>query len=41
MVYVSSLGRRAAVLRVEPSKDEIVVQTGNMKLKLKLTEIET
>lgn len=41
MVYVSSLGRRAAVLRVEPCKDEIVVQTGNMKLKLKLTEIET
>ncbi|XP_059434871.1 uncharacterized protein LOC132167853 [Corylus avellana] len=41
MVHVSSLGRRATVLRVEPSKDEIVVQTGNMKLKLKLTEIQT
>ncbi|KAE8077579.1 hypothetical protein FH972_016132 [Carpinus fangiana] len=41
MVHVSSLGRRATVVRVEPSKDEIVVQTGNMKLKLKLTEIQT
>ncbi|KAL4594593.1 hypothetical protein ACB092_12G030100 [Castanea dentata] len=40
MVYVSSLGRKGTVLRLEPSKDEIVVQTGNMKLKLKLTAIE-
>ncbi|KAM4068542.1 hypothetical protein ACB094_12G020800 [Castanea mollissima] len=40
MVYVSSLGRKGKVLRLEPSKDEIVVQTGNMKLKLKLTAIE-
>uniref|UniRef100_A0A2N9HQI8 DNA mismatch repair proteins mutS family domain-containing protein n=1 Tax=Fagus sylvatica TaxID=28930 RepID=A0A2N9HQI8_FAGSY len=39
MVYVSSLGRKGTVLRLEPSKDEIVVQTGNMKLKLKLTDI--
>lgn len=39
MVYVSSLGRKGTVLRLEPSKDEIVVQTGNMKLKLKLIDI--
>lgn len=39
MVYVSSLGRSVTVLRVDPSKDNILVQTGNMKLKLKLTDI--
>ena len=35
-VQVSSLGRKATVLRVDQSKDEIVVQAGNMKLKLNL-----
>ncbi|KAF5450555.1 hypothetical protein F2P56_030889 [Juglans regia] len=41
IVYVSSLGRRVTVLRVEPSKNEIVVQSGNMKLKLKLNDVQT
>ncbi|XP_057987387.1 uncharacterized protein LOC131169127 isoform X1 [Hevea brasiliensis] len=40
-VYVSSLGRKATVLRVDQSKEEIVVQAGNMKLKLKLMDIGT
>lgn len=40
-VHVSSLGKKATVLKVEPSKEEIVVQVGNMKLKLKLTEIKS
>lgn len=39
MVQVSSLGRKAKVLRVDRSKEEILVQAGNMKLKLKLAEI--
>ncbi|WCJ30325.1 Endonuclease MutS2 [Euphorbia peplus] len=39
MVPVSSLGRKATVLEVDPSKELIVVQAGNMKLKLKLTDI--
>lgn len=39
MVQVSSLGRKATVLRVDRSKEEILVQAGNMKLKLKLAEI--
>lgn len=38
-VQVSSLGRKATVLRVDRSKEEILVQAGNMKLKLKLAEI--
>lgn len=41
MVFVSSLGKKATVLRVEPSKEEILVQAGNMKLKLKLGDIKT
>ncbi|GAV89442.1 MutS_V domain-containing protein [Cephalotus follicularis] len=40
MVHVSSLGKKATVLRVELSKEEIVVQAGNMKLKLKLKDVE-
>ncbi|KAM2921738.1 uncharacterized protein LOC126630727 [Malus sylvestris] len=40
MVFVSSLGKKAAVLTVDPSKEEIVVQAGNMKLKLKLDDIK-
>ncbi|GLU21356.1 hypothetical protein SLE2022_375010 [Rubroshorea leprosula] len=41
VVHVSSLRRKATVLRVEPSREQIVVQAGNMKLKLKLNEVET
>ncbi|KAL3524500.1 hypothetical protein ACH5RR_017334 [Cinchona calisaya] len=39
MVLVPSLNKKALVLKVEPSKGEIVVQGGNMKLKLKLVDI--
>ncbi|KAJ9679870.1 hypothetical protein PVL29_021700 [Vitis rotundifolia] len=41
MVRVSSLGKKATVLEVESSKGQLVVQAGNMKLKLKLTDVET
>ena len=41
MVHVSSLGKKATVLEVESSKGQLVVQAGNMKLKLKLTDVET
>ncbi|KAE9605977.1 putative DNA mismatch repair protein MutS [Lupinus albus] len=40
MVNVTSLGRKAAVLKVDSSKGEIVVQAGSMKLKLKVTDIK-
>ncbi|XP_031382995.1 uncharacterized protein LOC116197109 [Punica granatum] len=40
-VHVLSLGRQAMVLKVDPSKEEVVVQAGNMKLKLKLIDIRT
>ncbi|XP_019441497.1 PREDICTED: uncharacterized protein LOC109346409 isoform X1 [Lupinus angustifolius] len=40
MVNVTSLGRKAAVLKVDSSKGEIVVQAGSMKLKLKVTDIQ-
>ncbi|XP_022762692.1 uncharacterized protein LOC111308555 isoform X2 [Durio zibethinus] len=38
-VLVSSLGKKATVLRVDAYKEEIVVQAGNMKLKLKLIDV--
>ncbi|OMO97727.1 hypothetical protein COLO4_14395 [Corchorus olitorius] len=41
MVHVSSLGKRAKVLRVDAGKEEIVVQAGNMKLKVKLVNLQT
>lgn len=41
MVHVSSLGKKATVLEVESSKGQLIVQAGNMKLKLKLTDVET
>ncbi|KAK2972814.1 hypothetical protein RJ640_028342 [Escallonia rubra] len=41
MVHVSSLNKKAMVLKVEPSKEEVVVQAGNMKLKLKLVDLLT
>lgn len=40
MVHVSSLGKMATVLRVDNSKQEIVVQSGNLKLKLNLDGIQ-
>ncbi|TKY56407.1 DNA mismatch repair protein Msh2 isoform X1 [Spatholobus suberectus] len=40
MVHVSSLGKKVTVLKVDSSKGEIVVQAGNMKLKLKVTDIQ-
>ncbi|XP_071911703.1 uncharacterized protein [Coffea arabica] len=38
-VVVPSLNKKAVVLKVEPSKEEIVVQAGNMKLKLRLVDV--
>lgn len=39
MVHVSSLNKKARILKVEPSKGELVVQSGMMKLKLKLEDV--
>lgn len=39
-VHVSSLRKSATVLKVEASKGEIMVQANNMKLRLKLGDIE-
>ncbi|XP_057951372.1 uncharacterized protein LOC131146093 isoform X2 [Malania oleifera] len=41
VVHVSFLKKKARVLEVAPSKEEMVVQVGNMKLKLNLIDIET
>ncbi|KAF9603785.1 hypothetical protein IFM89_037871, partial [Coptis chinensis] len=41
MVHVLSLGKKATVLKVEPSKEEVVVQASNMKLRLKLSDLQT
>ncbi|KAJ8760803.1 hypothetical protein K2173_021841 [Erythroxylum novogranatense] len=38
-VQVPSLGKEATVLRVDPSRKELLVQAGNMKLKVKLADI--
>ncbi|KAJ1431748.1 P-loop containing nucleoside triphosphate hydrolase [Sesbania bispinosa] len=40
LVHVSSLGKKVTVLKVDSSKGDIVVQAGNMKLKLKVTDIQ-
>lgn len=40
-VHISSLGRKGTVLKVDLSKEEVVVQSGIMKLKLRLTDIRT
>lgn len=40
MVHVASLGKKVTVLKVDSSKGDIVVQAGNMKLKLKVTDIQ-
>ncbi|KAL6533377.1 hypothetical protein OROMI_027489 [Orobanche minor] len=41
MVNVPSLNRKATVLKLDPSKKVIVLQAGNVKLKLKLDDIVT
>ncbi|KAF5203735.1 endonuclease MutS2-like [Thalictrum thalictroides] len=41
IVYVASLGKKVTVLKVEASKEEIVVQASNMKLRLKLRDLQT
>lgn len=38
-VFVSSLGKKVTVLKVEQSKKEILVQVGIMKMKVKLTDV--
>ncbi|CAN8248230.1 unnamed protein product [Cochlearia groenlandica] len=38
-VFVSSLGKRVTVLKVEQSKKEILVQVGIMKMKVKLSDV--
>lgn len=40
-VHVSSFNKEATVLKVEPSKEELLVQVGQMKLKLKLADVTT
>ncbi|XP_054788928.1 LOW QUALITY PROTEIN: uncharacterized protein LOC129294528 [Prosopis cineraria] len=39
-VHVSSIGKKVTVLKVDSSTEEIVVQAGKMKLKLKLKDIQ-
>ncbi|XAR52128.1 hypothetical protein NMG60_11020037 [Bertholletia excelsa] len=41
VVRISSFGKEATVLKVEPSKEEIFVQVGKMRLKLKLADLST
>lgn len=40
-VHVPSLNKQALVLKVDPSREELLVQAGNMKLKLKLADVLT
>ncbi|XP_052200687.1 uncharacterized protein LOC127807095 isoform X2 [Diospyros lotus] len=40
-VHISSFNKEATVLKVDPSKEEILVQAGKMKLKLKLMDVVT
>lgn len=39
VVQVPSLNQKAVVLKVEPLKEEILVQVGRMKMKLKLVDV--
>ncbi|VFQ72595.1 unnamed protein product [Cuscuta campestris] len=39
MVHILSLGKKALVLKVDSSRAEIVVQAGNMRLKLKASDV--
>ncbi|XP_055825259.1 uncharacterized protein LOC129893863 isoform X2 [Solanum dulcamara] len=40
-IHVPSLNKQALVLKVDPSREELLVQAGNMKLKLKLADVLT
>ncbi|RWR87753.1 endonuclease MutS2-like protein [Cinnamomum micranthum f. kanehirae] len=40
LVHVFSLRKKATVLKVEPSRGEIIVQANNMKFRLNLTDVE-
>nr|XP_043631288.1 endonuclease MutS2 isoform X2 [Erigeron canadensis] len=39
VVHVSKFNKKASVLKVDPSKGEILVQIGNMKLKLRVADV--
>lgn len=39
MVNVPSLNKKGTVLKVDPYKEEVVVQAGILKVKLKLADI--
>lgn len=39
VVDVPSLGKKAVVLKVEPAKGEVLVQSSNMKLRLKMSSV--
>ncbi|KAF6156774.1 hypothetical protein GIB67_033243 [Kingdonia uniflora] len=41
VVHVSSIGKKATVIKVEASKEEVIVQANNMKLRMKLSDIQT
>ncbi|CAH9123382.1 unnamed protein product [Cuscuta epithymum] len=41
MVQVLSLGKKALVLKVDSSRGEVVIQAGNMRLKLKASDVVT
>ncbi|XP_062119927.1 uncharacterized protein LOC133834355 [Humulus lupulus] len=40
MVHILSLGKKGTVLKVDTFKGELLVQAGNLKLKLKLIDVE-
>jgi dsDNA-specific endonuclease/ATPase MutS2 len=39
LVYVPKLRNQATVIKIDPSKDELQVQAGMMKLKLKYKDV--
>jgi dsDNA-specific endonuclease/ATPase MutS2 len=39
LVYVPKLRNQATVVKIDPSKDELQVQAGMMKLKLKYKDV--
>ncbi|KAI3826466.1 hypothetical protein L1987_00514 [Smallanthus sonchifolius] len=39
-VHVSKFNKKASVLKVDPSKQEVLVQFGNIKLKLALADVQ-
>ncbi|KAL5719313.1 hypothetical protein ACHQM5_012108 [Ranunculus cassubicifolius] len=40
MVFVASLGKKAKVVKVEASKQEILIQASNIKLRMKLRDVQ-